>query len=78
MGEGSAREQQLVEHVTREEDLVEMVESMGLSLVPTDLMKNTELSFSARKNGRVRELQNLEFNVNFKNSEFKMGTFNSK
>ena len=76
--ERSEQDQQLVEQDTKEEDLVEMVESMGLSLVPRETMKNTEASFSVRKNGRVRELQNLEFNVNFKNSEFRRGTYNSK
>ena len=75
---GTEKKRQRLEQQTRGEDLVEMVESMGLNLVPTENLKNKELSISARKNGRERELQNLKFSVNFKDSEFKRATFNSK
>ena len=58
---------------------MEMVESMGFNLVPSEKLKIQEDSYiSARKKGRVRELQNLKFNVNFKDLKFRMGTFNSK
>ena len=78
VGEGSEGEQQVEEHDNRWEDLVDMVESMGLSLVPTEKLNNQDLSISARKKGRVRELQNLKFNVKFKDSDFRRGIFNSK
>ena len=51
---------------------MEMVESMDFSLVPSEKLKTQEdTSISAKKKGRVKELQNLKFNVNFKDSEFR-------
>ena len=47
---------------------------MGFSLVPNVKPKtNQGTSLSTRKKGRARELQNLKFIVNFKDSVFKRG-----
>ena len=71
--------QQLPEHETDWEDILKMVETMGLTLVP-----NENLTTEERKNKLVRnnkgkgELRNLSFDVHFKDSKFRRGTFNSK
>ena len=71
--------QQAPEHETDWEDIVKMVKSMGLTLVPKEkITKEEEESKSVRKNRGKRELRNLSFDVHFKDSKFRRGTFNSK
>ena len=56
-----------------------MVESMDFSLVTSEKLKLKEdKSISARNKRGKREIRNLRFDVNFKNSEVRRGTFNSK
>ena len=70
---------QLTEQGTRWEDIVEMAQNMGFCLVPCEKLKlQKEKTTSVRKHGEKRELRNLRFDINFKGSEFKRGTFNSK
>ena len=70
---------QLTECETRWEDIVEMVHNMGFSLVPTEKVKpHEEKSPSDRKKGEQKVLRNLRFDVNFKELDFRRGTFNSK
>ena len=60
-------------------DLEKMAESLGFNLVPNEKLKFEEdKSLSSRKKGGKRELQNLRFDVKFKDLELKRGTFNSK
>ena len=58
---------------------MEMVQNMGFCLVPYEKVKfQEEKRITVEKKGEKRELRNLRFDVNFKESEFKRGTFNSK
>ena len=70
---------QIKGHDTDWEDIVTLVESMGFSLVPSEnLTFDDGKSISGKIKRGKRELQNLRFDVNFKNTEFKRATFNSK
>lgn len=61
------------------EAIVEMVQNMGFCLVPSEQANLQEdRSISGRKKQEKRELRNLRFGVNFKESEYRRGTFNSK
>ena len=69
----------LTEQETRWEDIVEMAQNMGFCLVPFEKSEFQEgKSLSVRRKGEKKELRNLRFGVNFKESEFRRGTFNSK
>ena len=71
--------QQLIEKKTKWDDIEKMVESMGFSLVPSEKLKfEQDKCILARKKGGKRELQNLRFDVNFQDSGFRRGIFNSK
>ena len=66
-------------HDTEWEEIVKTVESMGFSLVPKEnVTTNDGKGIPVREKRGKRELRNLRFDVNFKDSAFRRGTFNSK
>ena len=69
------RGQQAVENDMEWVDIENIAENLGFRLVPKCKEVN---SLSTRKKGGKRELQNLKFEVKFKDSELTRGTYNSK
>ena len=71
--------QQLDENVIGWGELEKLAESLGFNLVPEEKLNFEEAtSLPVRKKGGKREIQNLRFDVKFKDSELRRGTFNSK
>ena len=78
-GEDAKWGQHSTELETDWEDIVKLVDNMGLTLVPNENFSTEEgKNIAVRKIKGKRELRNLSFNVHFKDSKFRRVTFNSK
>ena len=78
-GVNAERGRQIPGFDTEWEEIVKIVESMGFSMVLNEnITTNEGNGIPIKKKRGKRELRNLRFDVNFKDSEFKRGTFNSK
>ena len=79
MGDCGKKEHQTIEYRKEWEEIVELAQNMGFSLVPCDELRLQEgRSTSVKRKGGKREIKNLRFDVNYKDSAFRRETFNSK